>query len=74
MPGGKPVWDEPDDAQASPGDKTTTFGQGAPLVATAWGVFVWKEFKGVPAIKTPLIALFSFYIAGLVLLTAAGAK
>ncbi len=51
-----------------------TFGQGAPLVATAWGVFVWKEFKGVPAIKTPLIALFSFYIAGLVLLTAAGAK
>lgn len=51
-----------------------TFGQGAPLVATAWGAFVWKEFKGVKGIKALLVALFSFYIAGLILLTAAGSQ
>ena len=49
-----------------------TFGQGAPLMATAWGLFVWKEFKGAEGSKKFLIALFSFYIAGLILLAKAG--
>ena len=49
-----------------------TFGQGAPLMATAWGLFVWKEFKGAEGSKKFLVALFTFYIAGLILLAKAG--
>ena len=48
------------------------FGQDAPLMATAWGLFVWKEFKGAEGSKKFLIALFSFYIAGLIPLAKAG--
>ena len=41
-------------------------GQGATMVAAAWGVFVWKEFKDAPAGTNKLIALmFLFFIAGL---------
>lgn len=49
-----------------------TFGQGAPLMATAWGLFIWKEFKGAEGSNKFLIALFSFYIGGLILLAKAG--
>ena len=42
-------------------------GQGATMVATIWGVFVWKEFKGADATTKRLLALmFAFFIAGLV--------
>ena len=44
-------------------------GQGATMVAAAWGVFVWKEFKNATANVNILIALMFFlFIAGLILI------
>ena len=44
-------------------------GQGATMVAAAWGVFVWKEFKDAPKGTNLLIALmFLLFIAGLALI------
>ncbi|MEM8928187.1 MAG: GRP family sugar transporter [Bacteroidota bacterium] len=41
-------------------------GQGATMVAAAWGVFVWKEFKEDPKKTSALIGLmFLLFIAGL---------
>jgi glucose uptake protein len=41
--------------------------QGATMVATIWGVFVWKEFKGADATTKRLLALmFALFIIGLV--------
>ncbi|MEM1339658.1 MAG: multidrug DMT transporter permease [Bacteroidota bacterium] len=41
-------------------------GQGATMVAAAWGVFIWKEFRDAPKGTNPLIALmFLCFIAGL---------
>ena len=41
-------------------------GQGATMVGTIWGVFVWKEFKGADATTNRLLALmFAFFIIGL---------
>ncbi len=41
-------------------------GQGAPLVAAIWGVFVWKEFKGGNRTTTALLGImFLLFIAGL---------
>ena len=41
-------------------------GQGATMVAAAWGVFIWKEFKGAPKGTNILIALmFLLFISGL---------
>ena len=51
-----------------------TFGQGAPLMATAWGLFAWKEFKGATGSGKYLIALFAFYTAGLTLLANAASQ
>ena len=43
-------------------------GQGATMVAAAWGVFVWKEFKEAPKGTNRLIALmFLLFILGLAL-------
>ena len=43
-------------------------GQANSLVAAVWGVFVWREFRGASArAKLLLLAMFSFYIAGIVL-------
>ena len=48
-------------------------GQGAPMVAAIWGVFVWKEFKGSSKKVYGLLALmFCFFVAGLALIVAAG--
>ena len=48
-------------------------GQGAPMVAAIWGVFVWKEFKGSSKKVYGLLALmFCFFIAGLATIVAAG--
>jgi glucose uptake protein len=42
----------------------------APVVAILWGVFVWKEFRDADYVTNRmLITMFSFYIAGLVLIT-----
>lgn len=44
-------------------------GQGATMVAAAWGVFVWKEFKGSPKGTDRLIyMMFLFFIVGLSLI------
>lgn len=44
-------------------------GQGATMVAAAWGVFVWKEFKQAPGKAHRLLALmFAFYLIGLSLI------
>ena len=41
-------------------------GQGATMVAAAWGVFIWKEFKDAPKGTNKLIALmFLLFILGL---------
>jgi glucose uptake protein len=47
-------------------------GQGATMVAAAWGVFVWKEFRGAPPGTDRLItAMFVLFIAGLATIIAA---
>lgn len=44
-------------------------GQGATMVAAAWGVFVWSEFKAAPKGTNTLLALmFIFFLAGLSLI------
>lgn len=48
-------------------------GQGAPMVAAIWGVFVWNEFKGARLIVHCLLAvMFLLFIAGLGLIIQAG--
>lgn len=42
-------------------------GQGATMVATFWGVFIWKELAHAPARSKRLIPfMFLFYLAGIV--------
>lgn len=48
-------------------------GQGAPLIAAIWGVFIWKEFKGSNrGTNTLLGVMFLFFIAGLALIILSG--
>ncbi len=48
-------------------------GQGAPMIAAVWGVFVWREFKGAgKGVYGLLTAMFCLFIAGLALIVAAG--
>lgn len=48
-------------------------GQGAPMVAAFWGVFIWKEFKGADSKTNWLLALmFLLFIAGLATIVVAG--
>jgi glucose uptake protein len=45
-------------------------GQSAPLVASLWGIFVWKEFAGASAgAKRALAAMFMFYLAAIGMLS-----
>lgn len=48
-------------------------GQGAPMIAAIWGVFIWKEFKGSDK-KTDILlgVMFLFFIAGLALIIVSG--
>jgi glucose uptake protein len=46
-------------------------GQGATLVAALWGVFIWKEFKGVKRVNGLLSLMFLCFIVGLALIIAA---
>ena len=44
-------------------------GQGATMVAAAWGVFVWKEFRGATYKTNILISLmFLMFVSGLILI------
>lgn len=48
-------------------------GQGAPMIAAIWGVFIWKEFKGAKKGVFGLLgAMFLLYVAGLALIIASG--
>lgn len=48
-------------------------GQGAPMIAAIWGVFIWKEFKGSDKKTNALLAImFLFFIAGLGLIILSG--
>ena len=48
-------------------------GQGAPMIAAIWGVFVWKEFKGSDKKVYGLLALmFALFVAGLACIVVAG--
>ena len=48
-------------------------GQSAPLVASLWGIFVWKEFAGAgPAAKRALATMFVCYLAAIGILSRAG--
>lgn len=48
-------------------------GQGAPMIAAVWGVFIWKEFKGADRKTNTLLAvMFLFFIAGLASIIASG--
>ena len=41
-------------------------GQGAPMIAAVWGVFIWKEFKGADRKTSALLfVMFLFFIVGL---------
>jgi glucose uptake protein len=49
-------------------------GQGATMIAAAWGVFIWREFKDAPKSTNKLIAsMFSLFIIGLALIILARA-
>ena len=48
-------------------------GQGAPMIAAIWGVFIWKEFKGANKSVYGLLAImFCLFIAGLSCVVVAG--
>lgn len=48
-------------------------GQGAPMIAAFWGVFIWKEFKGADKKTNLLLGLmFLLFIAGLATIVVAG--
>ena len=48
-------------------------GQGAPMIAAFWGVFIWKEFKGADCKTGYLLALmFALFIIGLGIIVVAG--
>lgn len=48
-------------------------GQGAPMIAAVWGVFIWKEFKGADRKTNTLLAvMFLFFIAGLASIIVSG--
>lgn len=47
-------------------------GQGATLVAAAWGVFVWKEFAPAASTRRLITGMFLFFIAGIGMIIYAG--
>lgn len=50
-------------------------GQGAPMIAALWGIFIWKEFKGAPRSVDWLLGLmFLFFISGLGAIIISGAN
>lgn len=50
-------------------------GQGAPMVAALWGIFIWKEFKGAPrSVEMLLTLMFILFISGLGAIIVSGAN
>ncbi len=50
-------------------------GQGAPMVAALWGIFVWREFKGAPrSVNWLLTLMFIFFLSGLGAIIVSGAN
>lgn len=50
-------------------------GQGAPMIAALWGVFIWKEFKGATrGVYNMLLFMFILFIVGLTLIVASGSN
>ncbi|MFA7492816.1 MAG: GRP family sugar transporter [Proteiniphilum sp.] len=48
-------------------------GQGAPMIAALWGLFIWKEFKGSSKMVNLLLTLmFILFIAGLAMIVVSG--
>ena len=48
-------------------------GQGAPMIAALWGVFIWKEFKGASKqVNLLLTLMFILFIIGLVMIVISG--
>lgn len=48
-------------------------GQGAPMIAALWGVFIWKEFSGGSSVVMKLLTLmFICFLLGLALIVVAG--
>lgn len=48
-------------------------GQGAPMIAALWGVFIWKEFKGASkGVYGLLGVMFCFFLAGLAFIIVSG--
>lgn len=48
-------------------------GQGAPMIAALWGVFIWKEFKGsTKSVNLLLTLMFILFIAGLAMIVVSG--
>ncbi len=48
-------------------------GQGAPMIAAFWGVFIWKEFKGSDKVINRLLGvMFMFFILGLTFIVISG--
>ncbi|MDP4278152.1 MAG: GRP family sugar transporter [Bacteroidota bacterium] len=48
-------------------------GQGAPMIAAIWGVFIWKEFKGSgKSVNWLLGFMFCFFILGLACIIVSG--
>jgi glucose uptake protein len=44
-------------------------GQGATIIAVLWGVFIWHEFRGAPAVSNRYLTLMGVcYVLGLVLI------
>lgn len=47
-------------------------GQGATLISTLWGLFVWKEFAGAaPAVRTRILLMLLLFVVGLGMLSVA---
>ena len=50
-------------------------GQGAPMIAALWGIFVWREFKGAPrSVGWLLMLMFIFFLSGLGAIIISGAN
>ncbi|MBP6453248.1 MAG: multidrug DMT transporter permease, partial [Alistipes sp.] len=50
-------------------------GQGAPMIAAIWGVFIWREFRGAGrSVKGLLACMFLLFIGGLALIIISGAN
>lgn len=48
-------------------------GQGAPMIAALWGIFIWKEFKGAPKVVNTLLSIMILlFVMGLSLIIVAG--